>query len=271
MKKRLLLFLRTLNARAYVRIFGQMREATWVVASILGGFFTMATYVYLYRTLGTASEFGGIVVLGGFMTPFFLNVLWGVATQLYWEKEMGNLELMLVSPAPLSAFLVGLSVGGAMHTMLRAFSILFFGIVVFKIHFMVLHLPQALGVFLLTLFAMYGLGIVFSSVFLYHGRDAWRTADLVMEPTNVLSGTYFPAKFLGMGLLAIAALIPTTFGLDALRQLLVPSFTFRILDWRWESLILLGLGILFACIASWALRSVEYKARRDARLTLRWQ
>ena len=71
MKKQLLLFLRTLNARAYVRIFGQMREATWVVASILGGFFTMTTYIYLYRTLGTGSEFSGLVVLGGFMTPFF--------------------------------------------------------------------------------------------------------------------------------------------------------------------------------------------------------
>jgi ABC-2 type transport system permease protein len=271
MKKSLFLFLRTLNARAYVRIFGQMREATWVLASIVGGFFTMTTYVYLYRTLGKGSEFSGLVVLGGFMTPFFLNVLWGVATQLYWEKEMGNLELMLVSPAPLSAFLVGLSVGGAMHTLLRSIAVLFFGIAVFRVKFLVLHLPQAFLVFLLTLFAMYGLGIVFSSLFLYHGRDAWRTADLVMEPTSVLSGIYFPAKFLGLGLAGVAALIPTTLGLDALRQLLVPSFMVGLLDWRWEALVLLGLGLSFAFIASRALRSVEYKARRDARLTLRWQ
>lgn len=271
MKKKLLLFLRTLNARAYVRIFGQMREATWVLASIVGGFFTMATYIYLYRTLDTGSEFSGLVVLGGFMTPFFLNVLWGVATQLYWEKEMGNLELMLVSPAPLSAFLIGLSVGGAMHTMLRSLAVLFFGVVVFKVQFTIQHVFPALLVFLVTLFSMYGLGIVFSSLFLYHGRDAWRTADLVMEPTNVLSGSYFPARFLGVGLLGIATLIPTTLGLDALRQLLVPSFAPVILDWRWESLMLVVLGIMFALIASWALRSVEYKARRDARLTLRWQ
>lgn len=271
MKKQLLLFLRTMNARAYVRIFGQMREATWVVASIIGGFFTMMTYIYLYRSLGTGTEFSGMVVLGGFMTPFFLNVLWGVATQLYWEKEMGNLELMLVSPAPLSAFLIGLSVGGAMHTMLRSVAVLFFGVVVFQVRFVLLHLPWALLVFLVTLFSMYGLGIVFSSLFLYHGRDAWRTADLVMEPTNVLSGSYFPARFLGTGLLGLAALIPTTLGLDALRQLLISSFAPIVLNWRWELLILCALGLVFAWIASWALRSVEYKARRDARLTLRWQ
>ncbi|HWQ21931.1 MAG TPA: hypothetical protein VN478_04305, partial [Clostridia bacterium] len=61
MKNNLLLFLRTLNARAYVRIFGQMREATWVIASVVGGFFTMTTYIYLYRALGTGSEFSGLV------------------------------------------------------------------------------------------------------------------------------------------------------------------------------------------------------------------
>jgi ABC-2 type transport system permease protein len=162
-------------------------------------------------------------------------------------------------------------VGGAMHTLLRSIAVLFFGIAVFRVKFLVLHLPQAFLVFLLTLFAMYGLGIVFSSLFLYHGRDAWRTADLVMEPTSVLSGIYFPAKFLGLGLAGVAALIPTTLGLDALRQLLVPSFMVGLLDWRWEALVLLGLGLSFAFIASRALRSVEYKARRDARLTLRWQ
>jgi len=51
----------------------------------------------------------------------------------------------------------------------------------------------------------------------------------------------------------------------------VPSFTVKVLDWRWELLILIGLGVVFVFIASWALRAVEYKARRDARLTLRWQ
>ncbi len=271
MKKRLLLFLRTLNARAYVRIFGQMRELTWVIASVAGGFFTMSTFVYLYRTLGKGPEFSGMVVLGGFMTPFFLNVLWGVATQLYWEKEMGNLELMLVSPAPLPAFLIGLSVGGAIHTSLRAVAVLFFGIVIFRVKFAVANLPQALVVFFLTLVAMYGLGIALSSLFLYHGRDAWRTADIVMEPTNVLSGMYFPVRYLSLGLAAIAALIPMALGLDALRQILIPSFAEGLLNWRWEAVILLALGILLAFVGTWALHAVEYKAKRDARLTLRWQ
>jgi len=46
-----------------MRIFGQMREATRIVASTIDGFFTMTTYTYLYRTLGTDSEFSRMVAL----------------------------------------------------------------------------------------------------------------------------------------------------------------------------------------------------------------
>jgi len=31
------------------------------------------------------------VVIGGAMTAFWMNVLWSMSTQLYWEKEQGNL------------------------------------------------------------------------------------------------------------------------------------------------------------------------------------
>ena len=39
-------------------------------------------------------EYVGFVVLGGAMTAFWLNVMWMMASQLYWEKSQGNLELI---------------------------------------------------------------------------------------------------------------------------------------------------------------------------------
>src|SRR6059058_4848356 len=38
------------------------------------------------------------VVLGGTMVAFWLNVLWSMASQLYWEKEIGNLQLYMMAP-----------------------------------------------------------------------------------------------------------------------------------------------------------------------------
>ena len=39
-----------------------------------------------------------VVVLGGAMTAFWLNVIWMMAQQLWWEKSQGNLELYFAAP-----------------------------------------------------------------------------------------------------------------------------------------------------------------------------
>ena len=42
---------------------------------------------------GAAEAYIGYVVLGGALSAFWLNVVWMMAGQLYWEKSQGNLEL----------------------------------------------------------------------------------------------------------------------------------------------------------------------------------
>lgn len=272
MKKKIELFLRAAYARAYVRISGQFkRDINWMIASVVGAFLTMATFIYLYRSVGAPEEFSGIVLLGGFMTPYWLNVLWAVATQLYWEKEMGNLELVILSPAPLSAFLLGLTFGGLVHTTLRAFMVLFVGMFIFKITLVVTNLPQSILVFLLTLYALYAVGMMFSSLFLFFGRELWRVMLLVQEPVTIASGFYFPVKIFGIAGASIVSLIPLALGLDALRQLMIKSFNVWFLRWKLEALILLLLGTVFMIIALKMLKYIELLAKKEGRLTLRWQ
>ena len=43
-------------------------------------------------------EYIGFVVLGGALTAFWLNVVWMMASQLWWEKSQGNLELYFAAP-----------------------------------------------------------------------------------------------------------------------------------------------------------------------------
>jgi len=58
------------------------------------------------------------------MTAFWLNVLWSMASQLYWDKDAGNLELYVISPGPMAAILLGMAVGGMIMTATRAVIIL---------------------------------------------------------------------------------------------------------------------------------------------------
>ena len=41
------------------------------------------------------------VILGAAMTAFWFNVLWSMGAHLYWERDSGNLELYIMSPAPM--------------------------------------------------------------------------------------------------------------------------------------------------------------------------
>ena len=49
---------------------------------------------------------------GGAMTAFWINVLWSMSAQLYWEKENGNLALYIMAPSSMMAILLGMALGG---------------------------------------------------------------------------------------------------------------------------------------------------------------
>ncbi len=264
------LFVRTVIARAYPRVIGANREKSWLFFDIFLPLLSTSAYVLVYRALGAPEEYVGFVVIGGAMTAFWFNVLWGMSSQLYWDKEAGNLALYIASPGPLMAILMGMAIGGLFRTVVRAVAIVFFGTVLFGVSFSSAHLLPLFLVFVLTMAALYGMGMLLASLFLLFGREAWHTSNLLQEPVFLLSGFYFPVKQLGFWIAAGASLIPLTLGLDAMRQLLFPTdTTFGFLSVGREVAILLGLSLLFITVARFSLRHMERLSKREGRLTER--
>jgi ABC-2 type transport system permease protein len=261
------LFLKTVIARAYPRIVAQQRERSWIFFDVFLSLLAVSAYVFIYRAIRAPEEYIGFVVLGGAMTAFWLNVLWSMSTQFYWEKETGNLPLYIISPAPKMAILLGMALGGIVGTSLRAATIIFVGSILFRVRFSVANVPLLVLVFALTLVALYGLGMMNASLFLLWGREAWHLASLAQEPIYLLSGFYFPIKSLGFWVAAVASLIPLTLGLDAMRQLLFPSgATWGFLDVRIESAILGVMSVLFLLAARLLLDYMEKIAIREGKL-----
>lgn len=266
-------FLRTVIGRAYPRVIGMQREKSWMLFDVLLPLLQVAAYVYIYRAIGAPPEFTGFVVLGGAMTAYWMNVLWSMASQLYWEKETGNLELYIIAPTSRMAILLGMAAGGIFATTLRALGVLVVGILVFRVPMAPTNVPALVGVFLLTLVALYGLGMLMASLFLLWGRQAWHLANLLQEPVFLLSGFYFPVRALGFLAALGASIVPITLGLDAMRQLLYPQMMegFKFLPVGYELGALVVLGVAFLTLAHRALRYFEALARREGRLTLRGQ
>ena len=262
------LFWNTIIARAYPRIVGQQREVSWLVFDFIMPILGVVAYVFVYRALNAPEEYIGFVVMGGAMTAFWMNILWSMSSQLYWEKEQGNLALYIMAPNSMMAILLGMALGGMLATALRAIVVTLIGVWLFGVSFTVTNYVQLILVFMLAMVALYGMGMMMASAFLLFGREAWHMANLAQEPIFLASGFYFPIKSLPFWVAAGASIIPLTLGMDAMRQLVFPSgFQFGFLDVNIEIGILLVLSISFVTIAKFLLAYIEKIAVREGRVT----
>lgn len=262
------LFLRTILARSYPRIIGQQREKAWIFFETFLPFVATAGYVYVYRAIQAPEDYIGFAVVGGAMTAFWLNVMWSMSAQMYWEKETGNLALYIMAPNSLMAILLGMAMGGIFATTLRAAVILVLGTWFFHVPFAVTDFLQLFAVFVLTMVALYGLGMLFASLFLLFGRDAWQITNMLQEPVYLLSGFYFPVKSFGFAVALTASILPLTLGLDAMRQLVFASGpALGFLSVPIEIGVLILLSVAFITAAKYWLDRMERLAVQEGTLT----
>ena len=265
--------LRAVMGRAYPRVIGLTREPSWIFFEILLPFLAVSAFVYVYRALEAPEEFIGFVVLGGAMTAFWLNVVWMMAAQFFWEKDQGNLELYFTAPMHLMSILAGMAIGGLVMTSSRALAVIGIGSLLYGVTYDIAQPFLLAGVFLLTMIPLYGMGMLFASLFLLWGREAFHLAELLQEPIYFLGGVNFPLGALPGALVGLVmATLPLGVGLDAMRQLAFADSGIQgVLPVGVEVAILAGMGVIFLVGARLALRYLEHLARREGRLTLKWQ
>jgi ABC-2 type transport system permease protein len=260
-------------ARGYVRLIGVNRELSWILHETILPFIGSVAYVYIYRALKAPPRFEGMAILGMAMATYWFAVLWGMAAQFYWEKEMGNLELYLQAPISRMSILAGMAIGSMFTSTIRFLTIIGAGTLIFGIQFQVVSWPRLVGVFVLTLVALYALGMMAASIFFMYGRGAWQAFGLVQEPIFLASGFFFPVRpVLGQWAFLVGSVIPLTFGLDAIRQLmLVVHPDEALLTVGQEAAALAVMGTVFLVGSKFAMAHMENVAKREGRLTLKWQ
>lgn len=262
------LFLQTVAGRAYPRVIGLLREKSWFFFDIFLPIMGVAAYVFVYKAIHAPEIFIGFVVMGGAMTAFWLNILWSMSSQMYWEKEMGNLALYIMAPNSMMAILLGMALGGLFATIQRALIITLLGTLAFGVQFEVSSYLSLFAIFTLTMVALYGLGMMSSSFFLLLSREAWHFANLAQEPIYLASGFYFPINSFNFWVAAGASLIPLTLGLDAMRQLsFAGGEALGFLSVKLEIAIMVVLSVLFLVGAKLLLDYMERLAVREGRLT----
>ena len=162
-----------------------------------------------------------------------------------------------------------MALGGMTTTIVRATAITVTGVLLFDVPLQPTSWWLLAGVFVLTLAALYGLGMMFASLFLLWGREAWHMVNLLQEPVYLLSGTNFPVTIFPTAVAVAASAIPLTVGMDAMRQVLfrapglfgVGGSGRARGPWPWS----------FLLAAHRCLRYLERRAKEEGKLTVRWQ
>jgi len=263
------LWFRTMYSRAWVRVRSTYGEPLWVAVNLSVPLLSSLAMALLYGSAGL-SEYTGFAILGGIMLAFWGNVLWSMASQFNWDKEVGIFEIYLVSPAPISAILVGMSLGGVLATAPSALLVAVIGWLFFSAA-MNPSWAAVLLTFFLTLASLYAMGMLLSSLYLAYGREAESLNSAIGEPINFLSGLYFPSIGIGspfpFALQLAASLIPLTIGMDALRK---SVFLADNLAAIWPDMLLLAaMAVVLLIIGDRALKALENRGRREGTLVLR--
>jgi ABC-2 type transport system permease protein len=258
------------KARTYIRLMGGNREPSWIFFETVLPLMSIMAYLYIYRYLGAPDRFVSFVVLGGAMVAFWLSVLWGIANHIYFEKQSGNLELYFVAPVSPMAMMLGMATGSLVNTGTRAAAAVAAGVLLFGARFDGAGIGPAMAIFAVTLAALYCLGMMFASVFLVYGREGEHLAHSLQEPVFFAAGFYYPVSTLPVAVQIFGSFIPLTFGLDAMRQALIPGIV-GMLPLALEAAILVVMLFGFALGAHFSIQFMERLAKREGRLTLRWQ
>ena len=265
----LTLWYRTTYARAWVRVKSTYGEPVWVAVNLAVPLLSSLAMALLYSSTGL-SKFAGFAILGGVMLAFWGNVLWSMASQFNWDKEVGIFEIYLISPAPISAVLVGMSLGGILATVPSAALVTIIGWVFFPTPVNPSWVVVLLT-FMLTLASLYALGMLLSSLYLAYGREAESLNNAIGEPINLLSGLYFPSIGAGspfpFAVQIVASLIPLTIGMDALRK---SVFETGNVSTVWFDLALLAaMAAILLFLGDKALKILEERGRRQGTLVVR--
>lgn len=164
---------------------------------------------------GTYSQFLFPGIIG--MTVLFTSVF--SAVSVIWDRQFGFLREILVAPVSRTSVAVGKTLSGCFQSVIQGGIILGLSFLV-DVKLTVLMVLQVLSIVFLISFALTSMGLLIASRMESHEGFNLIMNFLIM-PMFLLSGAFFPIQGLPVWLKSVVALNPLTYGVDALRGVIV--------------------------------------------------
>lgn len=190
----------------------------------------------------------GIIAMGILFTGIFIGI------EVIWDKQFGFIKETFVAPVPRYQILLGKALGGATVATLQGIAVLILTLLVgFTLPNLWVIPFSILIMFLIALFFTL-VGITIAS-FLEDMHGFQLIMNFLVMPIFFLSGALFPLNNLSGPLKYLVELNPLSYGIDALRNVLLgTSFQFGLgLDLS----ILVGLSAVVLIIGSYFFNRIQ--------------
>jgi len=181
----------------------------------------------------------------------FMAIFSGI--ELIWDRQFGFLKETLVAPVPRLHIVIGKTLGGATIATMQGVMVFFLSLLVgFRPENMAFFLPALLVMFLMALFYTAVGTAIAAKMTDFHGFQL--IMNFLVMPSFFLSGALFPLQGTPRVLQTISKLNPLTYGVDALREILVGTVHFGLTT---DVLVLGALTVIMLAIGAYLFSKIE--------------
>jgi ABC-2 type transport system permease protein len=201
---------------------------------------------------GEAHQYFGFVVLGAVCFSLVSTCTTALPSAIDGAIGRGTLETILGTPARLRSICVGLMGYGVLWASLRA--VILFAVAVWLGAAVIWRgVPLGLGVIVLTMLTYTGFGLVLAAIVMLF-RTSGPLSAVLLTGSMFLGGVYYPASVIPSWIRDLAAFFPLTYGLRAVRQVMLRGDSFESVARDVQVLALmatisLAVGTLAFCLA----------------------
>ena len=247
MKKIYILWLRQIKRylRSRSRIVGSLAQPLLFLLALGYGFGSV------FREAGQGSYLNflapGIIGMGIIFTAIFTGI------EIIWDRQFGFLKEMMVAPVSRLNIMIGRTLGGATVATMQGIIVMLISFLFgfHPVHWIFIFPAVAVMFFIALLFT--ALGTMIASLL-----DDMQGFQLIMNflvmPLFFLSGALFPLNGLPVALSILTRLDPLSYGIDALRNLLIGTSHYGLLT---DAVVLTSVTAVFLWLGSYFFKKIQ--------------
>jgi ABC-2 type transport system permease protein len=212
----------------------------------------------------TASDLVLFLVIGTLVWSYLSAVLDDISLVITWERWEGTIEHTLMAPVPRVAQLIGTSVFGVLHGLVRTALIMVMALPFFTIDLARANWVTAAVVVVVGSASLIGLGILTGVLPLLYPERGEQLSFMVQAVVLLVSGVYYSVETLPGWLATVSYLSPATYLLEGMRGALIEGSTVTDEAGNLMALALFSVLLIPASIAVFS--AAERWAKRTGRL-----